>query len=303
MDGTSQIIVTPADMLQAVRESALLADVSVGVFTAERSDRAIMEKVKRDAGATGNVGRVVKNMFAGADDKLKEVRAAFTKARSVHYELTLPWVTDPHAQRQTGPRLLPHLLLERYLTAMSKQKRIAYDLLESFLADYPDLVRQAKANLGLLADQFYPSVDEVKSAFRIHFDFEPIPESANFRGLDDHTMERLSRAMQNKQTRMIDAAQKYAWSEVRERLTYMADKLADPEARFHKSTIDKVRELATLLPGWNLTGSEQMIEATGYIDALLHGVTPDELRDNADTRTTVVNQARAIIAQLDEWGV
>ena len=303
MDGVNVTQVSQTDVIQAVRESAMLADITISTWSAERSDRTAMDQLARDAGATGNVGRVVKNMLAGADGKLKDVRSAFTTVRTSHYALTLPWVSDPHAQRQTGPRLLPHLLFERYLDTLSKQRRAAYQLLNEFLAEYPDLILRAQGNLGTLADATYPTVDEVKAQFRIHFDFEPLPAGAAFRGLPDHTLERLATALHNKQQRMIDQATAAMWTEAKERVGHIVERLSDPESRFKVSTIDNVRELVTLLPGWNIAGDPAVSEVVEDIKTMLDGVDAKALRDNITTRSDVADKAKAVVDKMTSWGL
>jgi hypothetical protein len=190
---------TQADMTQAVREAAMLASVSISVWEGQRTDATLMNEVKLKHGATGDVGKVIKNMMAGADALLKGVHSTYYAVRSKHYEMTLPWVSDPHAARQRGPRLLPHLLFNNYSMEMSNLRRMAIAKLEEFLVEYPALVLQAKTNLAGMADAVYPTAEEIKGLFRVHFDFEPIPQGANFRGLDDHMLERLGKALQNKQ--------------------------------------------------------------------------------------------------------
>jgi hypothetical protein len=300
MDGTT---ITTVDVIQAVRESAMLADVTVSMWNAERSDKDALDKLKADAGATGNVGRVVKNLLAGADAKLKEVRSAFTAVRTLHYSLTLPWVSDPHASRQTGPRLLPHLLFDRYLADLSKQKRVAFAELDAFLADYPDYVAKARTNLGGLADAVYPTEDEVKAQFRVHFDFEPLPAGALFKGLPDHTIERLSKALQIKQQRMVDAATKAMWSEAKERVGHIVERLGDPENKFKATTVENARELLTLLPGWNLAGSPEVDEVVQDIKQMLDGVAAKDIRENPTTRNDVADKARRLVEKMQGWGV
>lgn len=300
-DGTTTI--TTVDVIQAVRESAMLADISISMWSATKTDQDATERVKADAGATGQVGRFVKNLMAGADGKLKEVRSAFNQARLTHYNLTLPWVSDPTAVRQGGPRLLPHMLFDRYIVAMSKQKREASNQLDEFIRDYPVLVQQARANLGGLADQDYPSADEVRALFRINFDFEPLPAAAQFKGLPDHTIERLAAALHNKQQRMIETAQEAMWREAKERVGHIVERLSDPDAKFKVSTIENVRELLTLMPGWNLVGSSEVDEVVSDIKTMLDGVDAKTIRDNIHSRNEVAGRAKKLVDKMQAWGL
>ncbi len=302
MDGGNTI--NRADLTQAVREAALLADVTISMWSAERSDAQLTEELKRQHGATGNVGRFQKNMLAGADGKLKDVHSAFRAVRTLHYGLTLPWVSDPHAERQRGPRLLPHALFDRYLADLSKQKRVANQLLDDFIDAYPSLVEQARANLGGMADAKYPSADEVRAAFRVGFDFEPIASGDSFKGLPPHVVDRLAHNLHAKQARMVSEANRAIWETARERVQHIVERLSDSEAKFKSSTITNVRELVTLLPGWgSCTGAEHVAEIAADIEKMLAGVEAETLRKDARMRADVATQAKAVVGKLDAWGL
>lgn len=292
-----------SDLSEAVRETAMLASVTIHQWGAERSDASLMEKIKADAGAVGNVGRTVKNLLAGADGALKDTKSAFAAVRAVHYAITLPWVSDPHAERQRGPRLLPTLLWDKYMTEIGKARRTAYAARDAFISDYPALVERAKANLGTMADSVYPSASEVEAAFKISVDLEPIPAGAHFRGLPQQMIEKLGQSLQRKQEAMISAAQAAMWSEVRDRVGHVVARLGDPANRFKSSTIESVRELITLLPGWNVTCDERVAGIAQDLDEMLAGIRAEDLRDDARTRTTVVGQAQAVVDKLSQWGL
>ena len=82
------------DIGEAVRSTAILADVTISMWGAERSDAKVMEEVKTNAGATGNVGRVMKNMLAGADGLLKDTKSGQEVTILVTDELTLDKFKD-----------------------------------------------------------------------------------------------------------------------------------------------------------------------------------------------------------------
>jgi hypothetical protein len=295
------------DLNEAVRSTALLADVTISVWGGERSDERITNSIREDQHATGDVGRFVKKMLAGADGALKETKSAFNAVRLKHYGLTLPWVSDPHATRMTGARLLPNALFDRYAKEMGLAKRQALASLDKFIAEYPDLVVRAKANLGGMADATYPTPEEVRGKFRVSFDFEPIPAGQNFRGLPDHMITKLSQGLAAKQHRMIATAQAAMWAEVRERVAKIMERLSPSatgeEQRFKLSTIENARDLITLLPGWNVTGDPQVDEIVADIHTMLDGVDADKLRNDSTARAFTAHQAQQVIEKMSRWGL
>jgi hypothetical protein len=294
-------------MIDAIRETAVLANVSISMWGGTSTDNNLLSEVKKQHNATGDVGRVIKNKLAGADEKLKITRSAHAAVRTKFYELTLSWVSDPHALRQTGPRLLPHALFNTFMTEMGRLKREAEAALEDFLADYPSLVTKAKANLGTMADTNYPDVDELRGLFRISFDWEPIPDGSQFRGLESNVLGKLSNHLHKKQQRQIAGAQAEMWAEARQRVEHMVERLATTTGsdapKFKSATIDAVRSLITLMPGWNITGDPKVAEITQDLERLLLGVDAQELRKDERMRNDVAQQARSVADKMKSWGV
>lgn len=289
---------------RSVQESALLAKVVMGVWSGERSDPGIMDKAKADAGATGNVGRVIKNVMAGADTNLKATKAAFAAVRAAHYALTLPYVTDAKSDRLTGPRLLPNTLFEKYLGEMSTRRRAALAALDAMCASYDTDKAAAMVSLaGLASPGDYPSIDEIRAQFRVEFDFMPIPNGANFVNLPDHIITKLAAGLQRKQDYALKTAKEAMWSQVRERVEHMVEKLADPDARFKTTTVDRVAELGDLLPGWAIDGDPRAIEVATDIVRIMGGVTSKALRADALGRACAVEQAQGVLGKLNEWGL
>lgn len=292
------------DVTEAVRATALLASISISLWGAERNDKAIMDQIKLNAGATGNVGRAIKNLMSGADTALKDVKASFIAVRLQHYQMTLPWVSDPHAERQRGPRLLPNMLFDRYMTMMGLKRRAAMAALDRFIADYPNDVLLAQANLGGLAKATdYPDPAEVRAMFRIAFDFEPIPAGRAFVGLPAATLEKLSAALDRKQAVMLDTAAQHMWAEVHERLDYLVKRLGDPKAAFKSNTVANVQELADLIPAWNVTRDERADWAATEIADMVGATDAKQLRDNESLRASVAEKARGITDKLKSWGL
>ena len=64
-----------------------------------------------------------------------------------------------------------------------------------------------------------------------------------------------------------------------------------------------MRELITLLPGFNCTDDARVTEVTTQIEAMLNGISAKDIRDDARLRQDVVTQARAINERLNSWGL
>jgi len=292
------------DLTEAVRATALLADLTISLWSGERTDRGLSDKIRAAEGAVGNTGRYLKNLLAGCDTELKDVKASYMAARAAHYQLTLPWVSNPTAQRQSGPRLLPNMLFDRYLTEMSKLRRSAQGKRDNFILEYPRLVAQAQSNLaGMAKAEDYPDQEEIRSSFKLTFDFIPIPSSGAFQGLPDGMLERLGNQLRQRQLRAVETSQAAMWERVREAVSHMIERLDDPAAIFKVNSIDNVRELITLLPGFNYAGDARVTTVVEDIDRMLDGITPKMLRQSQEARADVARQAKVLTSKMDQWGL
>lgn len=296
-------MLSPSDMLDAVRSTAMLADVSISTWSSNKSDPGLMENIKADAGATGKVGHVVKNILAGGEELLKDCQGAHAAVRTAHYSLTLPWVSDPHAERVRGPRLLPNVLFDKYLATISERKRAAVAALDAFVADYPDAILRARKRLGRLAPAEYPSEDFVRRAFRVSFEWEPIPSGAAFKNLPENVLGKLSNILEKRQTAMIEATQTAMWKEVRERVQKLAEKTGDPGGRFKFTTVENVRELIEVMPGWNITQHPAVSEIVEDIEHMLRGIDADGIRKDLGARADIAAQASKVIEKLNTWSL
>lgn len=306
MDGTTQITTISDDLNQVVRDTALLAKLSISTWSGLRTDKELLNQLKAQHGAHGDVGKVVKNQLAGADAELKAARSAYGACRQRHYELTLRWSLSDR-----GPRLLPNLVFDKYLTEMGALKRRAEELRDVFLSAYPQLAAAGKANLGTMADAIYPSVEEVGAAFHIAFDFEPIPDSATaFTGLSEGAMHKLQAVMVQRQKALWAGAQAEMWANVSTKVKHLVERLSavdsakEPsEVRFFASSIDHVRDLLTLLPGWNCTGDTRVDHVVAELQAMLAGLDTKSVKDSAGVRSDAIKKGQSVMDQLQAWGL
>jgi hypothetical protein len=296
------------DLTKAIREAAMLADVSLSMWEASQNDPDLMDEVKRTHGARGDVGKVIKYLMTGADSQLKRTRNAFKAVQARHKELTLPWVSNRRAARVEGPRLLPHLLVHKYEAELGERRREAYAELDEFVASYPDLIIQAKSNLGtMVTDRSYPSPEEVKAKFNVHFDFWPVPDSEQFGAMDDHMLERFSKHLKGRQDTQAQIAQEEMWRRVKAPVEHLIERLTTDEEgeskMFKAASIEAVRDLITMLPGWNVTGNPVADEIARDIDVLLTGLDAETLRKNDGLRKETASESQKIIDKLAKWGL
>lgn len=242
-----------SNIIESVRQTAMLADISVTVWQGH-----------------------------GDKGEISEARSAHQAVRVRHYALTLPW-TDVQGGR--GPRLLPNALFELYLVQLAT------------------LERDAKTKRQALPDE------EVRAAFRISRDFQPIPcitaWAEQARGLPDKVRDQLITRLERKQEAQIAEATAAMWAEARQRVEHLVERLSVSEApkKFKSATVESARALVTLLPGWNVTGNPLAVEAAEDLERILTGVEAVELRKDELLRGETARRARKLLDKMQSWGV
>jgi hypothetical protein len=124
-----------------------------------------------------------------------------------------------------------------------------------------------------------------------------------FRGLPEAFIDKLAKGLRMRQQASALVAQTAMWERVREALEPLIDRLSDPETRFKETTIEHVRDLITLLPGFNCAGDPRMAGVIEDIKAMIEGVDAKAVRNDTRVRADVVSKARAVTDKLARWGV
>ena len=208
---------------------------------------------------------------------LKPVIRAINNARWFHRELTLPWNDD-------GDRLLPVKAHGLYTEALDKAIEAVNTTKAEFLAQYEELIEQARNDLGEMFDESdYPSLDKVKARFGVSYDIWPVPAASHFvADIGTEEADRIKRDIERRNQAKIDSAMvsmyerlQKAMSRLIERLGYDDD--GKPKA-IHATAVDHLRDIADTIPSLNLTDDMRLTEMAVEIKQALDGIEITDLR-------------------------
>lgn len=275
---------------------AMLARPTISVWTARKFDRRVTADVVADHGAAADAGRWNKSLIAR--DALADVTRAAGAFRADHYSMTLPWSDE-------GSRILPVTLHSRYAERERKARAEFEAAASAFVASYPQYVDDARRRLnGMFVATDYPSPAEIAKRFAFRVDLFPVPAGSDFRvdvgdavraAVEDRVREATAAAM-------ADACKRIAGV-----VGTMAEKLATyrpaangaaAEGVFRDSLIGNVRELADVLPAFNLTGSPAF-DALAAAVATLAKPEPETLRADDTLRREAAATAARLAAEAD----
>lgn len=298
-------VFTPDDLADTmdIRNFATLVRLETRRWHAKVKDRQASRDVAAANDADAAAFETRKRLLAGADEKLKRIHKAIDSARAKHYELTLPWTTRSNDDlgRRTGPRLLPNTLFFEYTKEMATCKAEVKAAVDDFVPAYPSLIEQAKAKLGKRFDSTeYPLAETIKEHFGLDFDFSPIPQGDDFKGLPKQQLDALAGSINGKARKMMENAMQDVWTRLYKAMQHMFDRLSSPDKTFHYTMTDNVSELARLLPHLNVTNDARIDKIH---KALIKHVTPHDakdLRDKPVLRKQVAAAVSDILADMEK---
>jgi hypothetical protein len=282
---------------------AVLVAVNISQWTARKLDRRVTEETNRKYHAAEDAGRYNKLLIEAK--RLAKINSLVSSARILHYSLTRPWADE-------GPRILPNKLYEKFAKEFRELKREFDKAADEFCRDYPQYVTErAKKLNGLFDKNDYPKASEIRSKFRLDLTILPFPDAADFRSdLDDDTVDDIRREIAETSERVVDDAMKHTARQIVDTVGHMAEKLKEYKSEktgikgrkfFLDSLVDNVRELADLLPAFNLTDDPKLAKITQRIAKELCAEDAKELRENDKARTAVLKSADDIVAEVGKF--
>lgn len=297
---------TPNLVLEALKHTTTLACVTTRSLGLTRIDRNASEKVNIDNGAISRAASVNVNRLAGADAHHKEITSIQNKATTMLKQMSQPFGEEDKW------RLLPNACFEKFIRALGPIKQEYDAALERLRENAQDIIDTAKANVGNFEIKV-PTIEEMLEAYEMRTDFRPIPEGANFRGLDENTINKLRQrhdaqleaavhiAEKNTLERFVDPLERFV-----ERMKAYDEKelVGDSKKRtgvFRDSVITNIKDLHEVVKDFNITGNPKLAQLD--IDlADLVSIKPDTLRESEMVRTKATTRAQEVLDNLKAWG-
>ena len=284
-----------ATTMTPIQERAVLVRLSVSSWAARRFDKKVTNQTNAAHAASKDAGRYNKHLLGGkaaSPSHAATVNAA-SAARKVAYAETLSWGDD-------GFRLLPTKNYVAYTDAVREARATFEANVETFLADYPALVEQARALLnGMFREEDYPSVEELRRKFSMSVEFSPVPSDDDFRlDLPADQISTLAASVNSRVERATKDAMDDAWARLRESVQKVADRLNDPDAPVYDSLIGNVKAIADVLSRLNVTDDPDLEAMRKMVEKDIAGIAPDVMRKNKPARAAAAQKADAILEAM-----
>lgn len=283
----------------SITSSAVLVELNISVWTANKLDKGATEKVLTSNRATvADAAQVRKNLMAGTTLR-KQIADYAAGCRLWHNTRTLPW-------SDKGPRILPTSLFLDYKEELNVRRGTFLKLVDEFCVNYPALVQTSANYMGDLHDpNDYPPVAEVAQKFGFKTVFSPVPESGDFRlDIPQQELEEVRQSYDSAfDTRLADAM-RTPWEQLHKMLTNMSAKLVESDEetkrRWHDTFLSNAHEMCGMLTHLNITKDPKLEAARRQLESALVGADIDDIKENEDTRANLKAKLDTILKGF-EW--
>ena len=283
----------------SISSSAVLVELNISVWTANKLDKGATEAVLSNNSASKDSAQVRKNLMAGTD-KRKKISDYAAKARLYHNQTTLSW-------SDKGARLLPTSLFMDYKSNMNVYQKNMNTMIEDFYVNYADLIELSKHHMGDLFNPYdYPSIEELRGKFGFRLVFSPLPEGGDFRlDIPKADMEELGEQYESAFNDRLKDAMREPWDKLHKTLTHISEKLTDVEGddetkkRYHDTLITNAQELCGLLSHLNVTKDPLLENARRSLELTMLGVDIEAIKESPDVRSSVKAKVDDILKKFD----
>ena len=283
----------------SITSSAVLVEMNISVWTANKLDKGATEGVLTSNGATsGDAAQVRKNLMAGTSAR-KEIADYAAGCRLWHNTRTLPWADK-------GARLLPTSLFLDYKAEANIRRDTFNQMVDKFIDNYPALVQTASNYMGTLFNQDdYPSPDTVREKFGYRLVFSPVPESGDFRlDLPAQDIREMEQSYQSAFDDRLAEAMRTPWDQLHTMLGTMSAKLTegdeDTKKRWHDTFVTNAQEMCAMLTHLNVAKDPKLEDARRQLEVAMIGVDIEDIKDDELTRAKLKGKLDNILKEY-EW--
>lgn len=298
----------PKPKAKTMAEKAMLASLTIKGWSGRATDNEAAAHTAMHYQANAEWTKFTKALVnKGA---LKDVKKAEAAARATHKEFTLPW-------NEQGQRLLPAAAFHDYQTKMGQHRDDHEAAVDRLIADFDDLVEEARTELGgLFNPAEYPDSAELQAKFLFDMELTTLDVTGDFRvEMTNEEMERLQDEITKRTETRLAAAMTDVYQRLHAVVTHMADRLRayNPEGEgtdkegntvkrvenpFRDATLNNVREIVDLMPKLNVTGDPALDDLAREVRQNLLDADAKTLRTDEQKRAEVAQRAEEIAGAM-----
>jgi hypothetical protein len=276
-------------MSTSLSERAMLTSLLIYRYRAKGHSKEIDSRVTKALKTKRKAGSTTIDLLAPKSLSATQNAAYHLSKNYLHY--TLPW--------DENHRILPSALYPAFMDKHNDLTRIFDMASDEFVVIYPELLQQAKEELG---DEIFnlmklPTVAEIRSRFDVKLSFAPMPHAGDFRiQLSNDELDMIKSEMQEREKAMLARSMNVAWKRLHDAIADMVERLNKP--KFHKTVVENIRAITDVLPELNLANDPELDQMRDQVIEKLCQYTPQQLRENETIRQEIAQEASRIAGSI-----
>ena len=291
-------------ILSQVATVAVIKTTALGL---SRTDKQASAESERDHNALRGSAKVSVSRLAGAENRVKDIRAVQNEARAALTDNTTAW---------GDRRLLANVNIGKFLQRYQAAKAEHDAMVEAMVRDAPVLIAAAQHNLGSF-DVDVPTIDEIAQAFSLDFTMEQIPDSESYsaQGMDAQVEAELKRRFEANIASAYQQAQNDALLRLQKPLANLVERMnaynkreedsakgidVGREGYFRDTLMTNLHDIAEVFQSFNLTNDPGLNKIAEQLDAF-ENIEAEDLRKSKDLRDDTAKRAQAILSTLGDW--
>ena len=275
-----------------ISEKAVLVTLKISQFTKTKEDKSVSKEVEEAHKAKNDAGKYQKLLLS--KEVTKEIQKIAGRARTFHYERTLPWGDE-------GTRLLP---AKWYMDYISEMKKLEHEFnMKVFELDYQGAIEEAKQRLGdMFNENEYPDQKEFQEEYSFNYKVYPVPDKNDFRvNLSKEDIEIMKVELEENLQKTQVGVNKAVWRKLYDVVKKMSDTLGDEDKQFHKSLVDNIKSLCEILPELNILEDPLLETLKMEVVEKLTITSPEVLRDDIEKRNDVAKNAEDLAKRMSAY--
>lgn len=286
--------------MSKIQENALLVKVQIKKWSNTKRDHLLSDELATAKAAKSELLRVNKTLIDSPQVKmLSKIGGQITN--NIIRKICVPW--------DDGEHLITVELIDKFEEQLRK-KVDHFEETKRELGDvYEAQVQRARLALGDAFNELdYPSREEVLSRYSITIEYRPLPSGNDIRvNLPQSKIDQLKSDVESQVTSRIEQAVETVHERVVDTLQSLIEGLerhghkgndAKRASKFSDNTVNKIAELADILPALNITGDPKLTSASNDLLTKLRDLDADELRSDETKRQSTAETAKSIVSNL-----
>ena len=288
----------------SISSSSVLFDLSIGVYSAKKTDKEASEKVSRDNNVKKRRAVKVQKDILAENPHLDAITKFAALVRKWSNSRSMPW-------NDNGQRILPVSIMFEHKAQLSEFEKDYWELVRLFMEDYQAAITAAAFSMaGLFKREDYPSEEVVRAKFSFNYLYSPVPEVGDFRvDIGNIAKNELVEHFQSLSNNRVQEALKDVWGRLHSSIQKIADRLTESnfdgtrednkKTKLHAVMLTNAEETLDLMTHLNVTKDPELTSIADGLRRVIAGTDITELRKDKDARAETKRKLDDLLSKFD----